>query len=53
MTTAERLSLRARLEDVRTDLEALRDDAPLGTSLHNTLCQMVRDADACLRETGA
>jgi hypothetical protein len=53
MTTAERLSMRARIEDLRTDLEVLRDEAPLGTDLWNTLAQMVRDADSCLKETGA
>lgn len=53
MTTLElRLSLRARLEDVRTDLEALRDDAPLGTEAWNRLNRMVDDANAAIRATG-
>lgn len=52
MTVAERISLRARLEDIRTDLERLRDDAPLGTALANTLARMVDDANAAIRGTG-
>lgn len=49
----ERLSLRARLEDARTELERLRDDAPVGTALWNRLARMIDDANFCLRETGA
>lgn len=52
MTVAERLSMRARLEDIRTDLERLRDDAPLGTETWNRLNRMVSDCDAAVRGTG-
>lgn len=52
MTVELRLSMRARLEDVRTDLERLRDDAHPATMLWNTLNRMVDDCNAAIRGTG-
>ena len=53
LTLDDRLSMRARLEDTRTELERLRDEAPVGSDLHGRLDRMVDDANFCLRETGA
>lgn len=52
MTVELCLSMRARLEDTRTELERLRDDAPLGSLLWNTLNRMIEDANSAIRGTG-
>lgn len=45
------LSIRARLEDTRTDLEVMRDDSPVGSSLWNRLQQMIDHANLAIRDT--